>query len=61
MNDDDDKKEMWHRLTKEYLTTAQKLDIIREYNIHLSDTEFDKAVRMLTEYIDKDKKGKSIF
>jgi len=37
---EEEKKELWHRLTKEYLTTEQKLELIKEINIQKYDQEF---------------------
>jgi len=51
----DDKEKTWDNLTKDYLTTEQKIDIIREHNQHLSQIEWDKSMAALKEYIEKKK------
>lgn len=51
-----DKDKTWDNLTKDYLTTEQKLDIIREYNSQLSEESFQKCIASLRDYLEnKDK------
>jgi len=51
----DNKGKTWDNLTKDYLTTDQKLDIIREHNRHLSKIEWDKGLAALKDYLEKRK------
>ena len=51
----DDKEKFWDNLTKEYLTTEQKLNIIREHNQRLSDAEWNKTVGAIKEYLENKK------
>ena len=49
------KDKTWDNLSKEYLTTEQKLEIIREHNERLSDVEWEKAVEAIKDYLEKPK------
>ena len=47
---DDDKNEMWDDLKKEYLTTEQKIELIRKYN----SEHVDQSIRDAMEQFIKD-------
>ena len=49
-------EKIWENLTKEYLTTDQKLDIIREHNIERSEEEWAKAIDSLRDYVNRNDK-----
>lgn len=53
---DKNQEKFWDNLTKEYLTTEQKLAIIREHNTKLSDEEWLKTMDALADYINHIKK-----
>ena len=50
-----DQEKFWHDLTKEYLTTEQKLEFIREYNALKFEEEFAERLEQLQEYIKQNK------
>lgn len=40
----EDNEEMWETLQKTFLTTEEKLQIIKEYNLYRYDEEFRKIL-----------------
>ena len=50
-----DKEKTWDNLTKDYLTTEQKIDIIREHNTNLSNERFKKCIASLRDYLEQKK------
>lgn len=54
MAKDDDK--IWDNLKKEYLTTEQKIAIIREHNERISEVTWNKSIDAIRDYLNnKDK------
>jgi len=53
--DKSDAEKTWKNLSKEYLTTEQKLAIIREYNSDMNEERWQMSINALRDYLEKRK------
>ena len=56
MTNKSDEEKLWDNLTKEYLTVAQKIAIIRKQNSDIAAAQWERAIASLRDYIDRNSK-----